>query len=128
MTIISQIFPSEMDAMTSFLSKVFEDCINEYLSAVLACSKEKESLGVFLYTVASCVHCCTQLVDFLGSRGEVDIRIEPIKKSLAVILKPNTERYVQLELEFLQKRVNTELEKINKAVKKKRERIGSVFF
>ncbi|KAJ3190861.1 F-box protein: endocytic membrane traffic, recycling ReCYcling 1, partial [Dinochytrium kinnereticum] len=41
--VVAKVFEPEMDAMTAFVNKVFEDSIAEYLTAVLATAKERET-------------------------------------------------------------------------------------
>ena len=54
--LVSKVFVPEVDALTLFVNKVFEDSISEYLSAVLSASKAREGVGIYLHTLATSVY------------------------------------------------------------------------
>ncbi|KAJ3039975.1 F-box protein: endocytic membrane traffic, recycling ReCYcling 1 [Rhizophlyctis rosea] len=110
--IVAQVFVPELDAMTLFVNKVFEDSISEYLSAVLAAARGKEGLGIYVHTLATAVHCCTQFLEFIAHNDAgVVVTVERVRSSVANIFKPYTENYIKEELEHMRKKFDTELEK-----------------
>ncbi|KAI9358642.1 exocyst complex component Sec10-domain-containing protein [Zopfochytrium polystomum] len=110
--VIAKVFNPEMDAMTSFVTKVFEDSITEYLSAVLKTAKERESSAIYLHTLATAVHCCTQFLDFIrAAEPTVTVHSNRIREAIANIFRPYTQNYMELELEHLQKKIDSELNK-----------------
>ena len=114
--LVAQIFPPEMDAMTSFVNRVFEECLSDYLNAVLRAAKERESVKYYLHTLASVVYCCSQFMDFLRKNGKVSVNIEGLKKNTVDILKPYTEKYLPVEIELMNKRISVVVEKWSKRV------------
>ncbi|KAJ3328435.1 F-box protein: endocytic membrane traffic, recycling ReCYcling 1 [Blyttiomyces sp. JEL0837] len=122
---VAKVFNPEMDAMTSFVSKVFEDSITEYLTAVLKTAREGEGVGIYLHTLATAVHCCTQFLDYIqNAEPGVTVHTEKIKESIAVIFKPYTEKYMPMELEFLGKKIDTEVAKWNNRKEKMKKKGG----
>lgn len=115
-SIISQVFVPEIEAMTIFANKVFEESIGDYLIFVLKVSKEKETSLIYLHTLASTVYCCTQFLDFLKTNGQVDVNTKEIKESIISILKPYTEKYIGLELDNIQKKMMIEVQQWDKNV------------
>ncbi|KAJ3220816.1 F-box protein: endocytic membrane traffic, recycling ReCYcling 1 [Clydaea vesicula] len=114
-SIISQVFPAEMDALTLFVNKVFDDSIAEYLNAVLITAREREGVNMYLHTLASSIHSCLQFIDFLGKNKEVPVNTEVIKDNMSAIFKKYTERYIATEIEYLESRYKTEMDKWNKS-------------
>jgi recyclin-1 len=114
--IIAQVFVPELDAMTTFVNKVFEESIGEYLEFVLKFAKESGSEKVYLHTLASSVYCCTQFLDYLNKNGQVDVNTELIKKSVIKILKQYTDKYINLEVEVLQKQLIADVQEWDKMV------------
>ncbi|KAJ3413198.1 F-box protein: endocytic membrane traffic, recycling ReCYcling 1 [Chytridiales sp. JEL 0842] len=113
-TLVGKVFNPEMDAMTAFVSKVFEDSINEYLAAVLKTAKEREGVGIYLHTLATSVHCCIQFLEYISTAEMgVAVHTEKIKESIAAVFKPFTDGYMQMELDFMSKKFDTELAKWN---------------
>jgi recyclin-1 len=87
--IVSQVFVPEIDAMTLFINKVFEDSISEYLSAILAAAKSREDLYVYLNTLASSIYASIQFVEIIGKNAfHVKINAEPIKDRIKDIFSP----------------------------------------
>ncbi|KAJ3287455.1 F-box protein: endocytic membrane traffic, recycling ReCYcling 1 [Borealophlyctis nickersoniae] len=112
--IIAQVFPPEMDVMTLFVNKVFEDSVAEYLTAVLVAAKSRENLGIYLHTLATGVHCCTQFVDFIANNeAKVFVQVDQIKANIATLFKPYTETYIRQEMEHTRKKFDAELDKWN---------------
>ena len=110
--IISQVFVPELDAMTLFVNKVFEDSIAEYLSAVLAAARGKEGLGIYVHTLATAVHCCTQFLEFIANNDAgVAVQVERVRSSVTNIFKPYTEGYIKEELDHVRRKFDAELEK-----------------
>ncbi|KAI8851827.1 exocyst complex component Sec10-domain-containing protein [Chytridium lagenaria] len=93
-SIVGRVFEPEMDAMTSFVNKVFEDSIAEYLSAMLVTAKERE----------------TNEYISVAEPG-VRVQTDKVKQSIIVLFKPNTDKYIDLELKHLTKRFDAELKK-----------------
>ncbi|KAI8814074.1 exocyst complex component Sec10-domain-containing protein [Cladochytrium replicatum] len=122
--IIVQVFPSEMDVVTQFLARVFEESISEYVNSVLVCARNREVVQIFLHTLASCVHCCAQFVDLMGRPVEFstdgDERIIPVpldtdklKAMVANIFRPQAETYIDLEIQHLRKKFTDDIERWN---------------
>ncbi|KAJ3108484.1 F-box protein: endocytic membrane traffic, recycling ReCYcling 1 [Phlyctochytrium planicorne] len=113
-SVVGKVFEPEMDAMTSFINKVFEDSITEYLSAVLVAAKERETNGIYLHTLATAVHCCTQFLEYIAAAEEgVRVQTEKVKEAITVLFKSYTDKYLELELKHLGKRFDNELKKWN---------------
>lgn len=119
--LVAKVFCPEMDTMTVFVSKVFEDSITEYLTAVVKTAKKSEALGIYLHTLATAVHCCTQFLDFIQiAEPGVTVHTDKIRKNIAAIFKPYAENYMSLELEFLGKKIDFHLQKWKKRNEKRR--------
>ncbi|KAJ3117973.1 F-box protein: endocytic membrane traffic, recycling ReCYcling 1 [Phlyctochytrium bullatum] len=112
--IVGRVFEPEMDAMTAFVNKVFEDSIAEYLQAVLTTARERETSGIYLHTLATAVHCCTQFLEFIAA-AEPGVRVETVKvtQSIITLFKPYTDKYIDLEVKHLGKRFDAELKRWN---------------
>jgi recyclin-1 len=77
---VSKVFVPEVKAMTLFINKVFEDSISEYLTAILAASKSREDLYVYLNTLASSIYASIQFVEFVSKNVmNVEISTEVLK-------------------------------------------------
>ncbi|KAJ3179280.1 hypothetical protein HK101_010051 [Irineochytrium annulatum] len=114
-TLVGLVFEQEMDAMTAFVSKVFEDSIAEYLSAVLVTARDRETSGVYLHTLATAVHCCTQFLDYIAvAEPNVTVGTAKIKESIIALFKSYTDGYMELELNHLGRKFDIELKKWNK--------------
>jgi recyclin-1 len=115
--LVGKVFNPEMDAMTAFVSKVFEDSINEYLNAVLNTARGKEGAGMYLHTLATSVHCCIQFLEYISTaESAVVVHTDKIRESIAQVFKPHTENYMQLELDYMSKKFDSELTKWNSRV------------
>ena len=115
--LVAQVFVPEVDALTLFVNKVFEDSIAEYLSAVLKASKAREGLGIYLHTLATSVYCCTQFLDYIANNPyKVKVDSLKLKDAIAIIFRPYTDDYMNKELEHMKKRIDAELEKWNTRV------------
>lgn len=78
--IVSKVFVPDVDAMTLFINKVFEDSISEYLSAILAAAKAREDLYVYLNSLASSIYVSIQFLDHIVKNPfNVKVDPEPIK-------------------------------------------------
>ncbi|KAI9088185.1 exocyst complex component Sec10-domain-containing protein [Phlyctochytrium arcticum] len=110
--LIGQVFPTECDALTIFVNKVFEDSVAEYLAAVLAAAQDHAGLGIYLHTLASAIHCCMQFAEYISSNDAgVPVQTEKLKDMVLVIVNPFTGTYMRREMEYLQGRFKRELEK-----------------
>ena len=110
--IVSHVFIPEMQAMTLFVNKVFEDSISEYLSSIIAAAKKREDLIVYLHTVASSIYTCFQFVDYLAQNNmNVSIDVEPVKDSIRDIFSAYFTSYIDDELKYLRKRYKSEIDK-----------------
>jgi hypothetical protein len=110
--LVSRVFPPEMNAMTLFVSKVFEESVTEYLSAILKAAKEFETVEVYLHTFATAVHCCSQFLEFISNAVPgVMVHTAKIRNNIAGIFKPYYDKYLPMELEHMMKRFDTELTK-----------------
>ncbi|RKO83940.1 exocyst complex component Sec10-domain-containing protein [Blyttiomyces helicus] len=111
--IIEKVFLPSMNAMTLFVNKVFEDSIAEYLTAVLVAAHDREGLGIYLHTLATSVHCCTQFVEYISGAGAAGggMSVEALKENIGAIFRPYASRYIKEELEYTNGRFKTELEK-----------------
>ncbi|KAI8822966.1 exocyst complex component Sec10-domain-containing protein [Fimicolochytrium jonesii] len=110
--VIAQVFPAQADALTLFVNKVFEDSVAEYLSGVLAASKEREGLGVYLHTLATGIYCCMQFAEFIAHNDAgVPVQTDKLKDVVMEICKPYTSTYMKLELEHMNGKFHKELSK-----------------
>ena len=117
--LISQVFVPTLQAMTVFLEKVFEDCIQEYLTALITSSKSREDLVVYLHTLASSIYSSTQLINLLAANTyHVEINVEKLRKRVKEMVSGYLPTYLDLELEHLRKRYKLEIEKWDKRGKK----------
>lgn len=108
--LVSQVFVPQVDALTLFVNKVFEDSISEYLSAVLLAAKGREGLGIYLHTLATSVYCCTQFLDFISNNPyNVKVDISKLRLSISSIFAPHTNDYMTQELKHLNSRIEKEL-------------------
>lgn len=81
--IVSKVFVPDVNAMTLFINKVFEDSISEYLSAILAAAKNREDLYVYLNTLASSIYASTQFLSLLVNNSfNVSIDADPLNKRI----------------------------------------------
>ncbi|KAI8622733.1 exocyst complex component Sec10-domain-containing protein [Chytriomyces sp. MP71] len=113
---IAQVFTvPEMDAMTTFVSRVFEESISEYLVAVLTAAREGEGVAIYLHTLATSVHCCSQFLELVGvADARVKVDTERIRGAMRGIFWKDWEKYVGVEMEHLARRMDAELKKWNK--------------
>ena len=114
--LISQVFQPDLDALTKFINKVFEESIADYLSFILKSAKELGTTKIYLHTLASAVYCCTQFIDFLKKNPHTRVNTDNIKNSAISIFKVYTEKYLSLEIENSQKQYMELIEKWNKKV------------
>ena len=115
--LVSQVFIPEVDALTLFVNKIFEDSISEYLSAVLSTSKAREGLGIYLHTLATTVYCCTQFLDYiLNNPYKLPVNIAMLNSSITAIFSPYTSDYMEKEVINLNKKMDAELQKFNSRV------------
>ncbi|KAI8822354.1 exocyst complex component Sec10-domain-containing protein [Chytriomyces cf. hyalinus JEL632] len=120
-TIVGQVFIPEMDAMTTFVSRVFEDSIAEYLVAVLAAARDGEGVAIYLHTLATSVHCCSQFLEYVAvADARVKVQTDLIRGAMKRIFARDWDKYMQAEMEHLGKRMETELRKW----KNRKERTG----
>ncbi|KAI8905911.1 exocyst complex component Sec10-domain-containing protein [Gorgonomyces haynaldii] len=123
--LVSKVFVPKVDAMTLFISKVFEDSISEYLSAVLAAAKTREDLIVYLHTLASSVYSCSQFVKLIVNNPyKVQVNQEPLRQAIKDIFGPYADKYIEDEMAYLRKKYKVELDKWDNR-KKERKRMGS---
>ncbi|KAJ3121727.1 F-box protein: endocytic membrane traffic, recycling ReCYcling 1 [Physocladia obscura] len=112
--IVAQVFVPEMDAMTWFVSKVFEDSISEYLTAVLTAARDGEGVAIYLHTLATSVHCCDQFLGLVAiADPKVQIRTNVIRNAMKNIFEKDWAKYVDVEMEHLGRRIDAELKKWN---------------
>ncbi|KAL2915860.1 F-box protein: endocytic membrane traffic, recycling ReCYcling 1 [Polyrhizophydium stewartii] len=96
--LISQIFVPNLNAMTLFVNKVFEDSISEYMSAILAAAKTRENF-----------------IDFISKNAQgVYVDADAARRAMIEIVRPYSDEYIELEMDLLNKRIKTELEKWDK--------------
>ena len=117
-SLVSKIFHPDMDAMTAFVNKVFEDSIAEYLSAVLSTAKERrEGSAIYLHTLATAVHCCMQFLEYIQAADpDVAVHTEKVGLAIKLIFGPYISDYMDIELDYLKKRCDIELSKWNSRV------------
>ncbi|KAJ3217560.1 hypothetical protein HDU67_007632, partial [Dinochytrium kinnereticum] len=73
---------------------------------------ERETLGIYLHTLATAVHCCTQFLEYIAvAEPGVRVETEKVRQSIIVLFKSYTDKYVELELKHLGKRFDAELKK-----------------
>ncbi|KAJ3168848.1 F-box protein: endocytic membrane traffic, recycling ReCYcling 1 [Geranomyces variabilis] len=124
--IIAHVFPPEADALTSFVNKVFEDSVAEYLSAVLAAAKEREGVGIYLHTLATGIHCCMQFADYISvNDAAVPVQTDKLKASVVALVKPYTKTYMKQELEYMSSKFENELEKWANRKDAKKKKAGA---
>ncbi|KAJ3163213.1 F-box protein: endocytic membrane traffic, recycling ReCYcling 1 [Geranomyces michiganensis] len=124
--IIARVFPPEADALTSFVNKVFEDSVAEYLSAVLAAAKEREGVGIYLHTLATGIHCCMQFADYISANDAgVSVQTDKLKASVVALVKPYTKTYMKQELEYMSSKFDNELEKWANRKDTKKKKAGA---
>ena len=112
--LISSIFFPQVNAMTHFVNKVFEDCISEYMTAILVAAKSRENLAIYLHTLATSTYSCTQFIELIEKNHfNVYVDIELIKSAMKDLLKPYAEGYIDQEMDLLSKRLKAEIEKWN---------------
>lgn len=108
--LVSQVFVPQVDALTLFVNKVFEDSISEYLSAVLLAAKGREGLCIYLHTLATSVYCCTQFLDFISNNPyHVKVDISKLRLAITSIFSPHTNDYMIQELKHLNVKIEKEL-------------------
>ncbi|KAJ3062077.1 F-box protein: endocytic membrane traffic, recycling ReCYcling 1, partial [Podochytrium sp. JEL0797] len=113
-TIVAQVFHPQMDAMTTFVSKVFDDSISEYLVAVLTVARDGEGVAIYLHTLATSVHSCNQFLGFVAAAdARVVVRTEFIREAMKRIFKRDWDAYMDVEMDYLGKKVESELRKWN---------------
>ncbi|KAI8924449.1 exocyst complex component Sec10-domain-containing protein [Entophlyctis helioformis] len=121
--LISKIFVPEVNAMTLFVNKVFEDSISEYMSAILSAAKTREHLGIYLHTLATSVYSCMQFVDLIARNPYgVQVDVDVIQSGVRELIKPYTDKYIDQEMEYLSARYKAELEKWNNRNKDKKKK------
>ncbi|KAJ3191425.1 F-box protein: endocytic membrane traffic, recycling ReCYcling 1 [Irineochytrium annulatum] len=127
-SIVGNVFEPEMDAMTQFVHKIVDDSIAQYLTAVLTTARDREEPEIYLHTLATAVHCCTQFVELIAvAEPGVSVESGRIKAALNVLFKEYTDRYMELEVKTLGKKLDNELAIWNKrkeAAKKKKDEKG----
>jgi recyclin-1 len=115
--LVSQVFVPNVDALTNFVNRVFEDSISEYLSAVLLAAKGREGLGIYLHTLATSVYCCTQFLDYIANNPyNVKVNITKLRSSIQSIFAAHTDDYMAKELKHLENRIDKELKKFASVV------------
>ncbi|KAJ3384804.1 F-box protein: endocytic membrane traffic, recycling ReCYcling 1 [Entophlyctis sp. JEL0112] len=118
--LVSQVFPPSMDAMTTFVSKVFDDSISEYLVAVLRAARDGEGVAIYLHTLATAVHCCSQFLDLVSAvdvaGARVVVRTRPVKDAMARLFASDWNSYANVEMEHLGRVIDNELRKWNTRV------------
>ncbi|KAJ3080943.1 F-box protein: endocytic membrane traffic, recycling ReCYcling 1 [Rhizoclosmatium hyalinum] len=123
-TVVGQVFNPAMDAMTIFVSKVFEDSIAEYLVAVLTVARDGEGIAIYLHTLATSVHACDQFLGFISTAdARVTVKTDLIRDAMRKIFAKDWEKYMIIEMDHLVKRMDAELKKWNN--RKARSNAGS---
>ena len=113
--LVSKVFVPDVHAMTMFLEKVFEDCISEYLNAVITAAKAREGLIIYLHSIASSIYSCSQLINLLAKNPYgVFIEKDNLRKRVSDMFSPYMSTYLDLELDHLRKRCKTEIDKWDK--------------
>eukprot|EP00842_Homolaphlyctis_polyrhiza_P006401 jgi/Hompol1/6762/HPOL_003799-RA len=113
--LISQIFVPNVNAMTLFINKVFEDSISEYMTAILQAAKSRENLAVYLHTLATSIYSCSQFIDYIAKNPFcVYVDADAARHCMQDIVRPYAEDFIEKEMEFLTGRFNVELEKWDK--------------
>jgi recyclin-1 len=110
--LVSKIFVPQVEAMTLFVNKVFEDSISEYLSSILGSAKAREDLIVFLQTLATSAYCCSQFVQFIVKNPfNVVVNAERVKAAMVDIFQPYSSKYLDDEMGYLKVVFDQEFEK-----------------
>lgn len=110
----SLVFLPQMNAMTLFASKIFEDSVLECLNIVLARSKSSDTIEGFLDTFAIVLMNVEKLIEFLQ---ENHTNTDSIKQSVVRLVELYTEKYIQWELDTMKSKFNLELSKWNAEVR-----------
>jgi recyclin-1 len=115
--LISKVFVPDVDAITMFITRVFEDSISEYLNAVINASKAREGTAVYLHTLATSVYSCSQFVQFI-IKNPYGIVVNPLqlKPLVSNLFAPYLDSFLEQEMEHLRKRSKLEIEKWDKRV------------
>ncbi|KAL5033372.1 F-box protein: endocytic membrane traffic, recycling ReCYcling 1, variant 2 [Batrachochytrium dendrobatidis] len=110
--LISCIFVPQLNTMTLFVNKVFEDSISEYMTAILVAAKSRENLAIYLHTLATCIYSCSQFIDYISKNETgVYVDVDMSRKVMQDIVGPYVNKYIDQEMEYLNKRFKTELSK-----------------
>ncbi|KAI9337924.1 exocyst complex component Sec10-domain-containing protein [Obelidium mucronatum] len=113
-TVVGQVFSPAMDAMTTFVARVFEDSIAEYLISVLTVARDGEGVAIYLHTLATSVHSCDQFLGFISTAdAKVNVKTDLIRDAMRKIFARDWEKYVTVEMDHLGKRIENELKKWN---------------
>ncbi|KAK5630749.1 hypothetical protein RRF57_006464 [Xylaria bambusicola] len=96
---ISRIFPQPADVFWSFVDKVREDIIMEYITPLLDVTHDRHT-APYLKAVSGLFEQCMQFVQSLESPGGSDISNEDHAKSICLkVFEPHMDLYLQEELE-----------------------------
>ncbi|KAH6570887.1 hypothetical protein BASA60_007494 [Batrachochytrium salamandrivorans] len=110
--LIARIFMPQLNAMTLFVNKVFEDSISEYMTAILMAAKSRENLGIYLHTLATSIYSCTQFIYYVSNdTSGMAVDVDVSKSVMKDIVGPYVNKYIDQEMEHLNKRFTTELDK-----------------
>ncbi|KAF9175279.1 F-box protein: endocytic membrane traffic, recycling ReCYcling 1 [Mortierella sp. AD010] len=100
--IINDVFPEEADVLFSFTERVFEDVISEYCSQLFDLCSMRDKL-LYLKSVPTAYRYLEHLEKVLITMEPIHVPSYRLEKLLARVFGPWLERYLKVELDWVQK-------------------------
>ncbi|KAF9347657.1 F-box protein: endocytic membrane traffic, recycling ReCYcling 1 [Mortierella sp. AD094] len=100
--IINDVFPEEADVLFSFTERVFEDVISEYCSQLFDLCSMRDKL-LYLKSVPTAYRYLEHLENLLIKMEPIHVPSYRLEKLLARVFAPWLEKYLKVELDWVQK-------------------------
>ncbi|KAF9995485.1 F-box protein: endocytic membrane traffic, recycling ReCYcling 1 [Entomortierella chlamydospora] len=100
--IINDVFPEEADVLFSFTERVFEDVISEYCSQLFDLCSMRDKL-LYLKSVPTAYRYLEHLEKVLITMEPIHVPSYRLEKLLARVFAPWLQRYLKVELDWVQK-------------------------
>ncbi|KAG0041456.1 F-box protein: endocytic membrane traffic, recycling ReCYcling 1, partial [Gryganskiella cystojenkinii] len=112
--IIHDVFPEEADVLYSFAERVFEDVISEYCSQLFDLCSMRDKL-LYLKSVPTAYRYLEHLENVIVTMEPIHLPKYRIEKLLARVFAPWLEKYLKMELDWVQKSCRDQIEKYDRA-------------
>ncbi|KAF9105282.1 F-box protein: endocytic membrane traffic, recycling ReCYcling 1 [Mortierella sp. AM989] len=108
--IIHDVFPEEADVLFSFTERVFEDVISEYCAQLFDLCSMRDKL-LYLKSVPTAYRYLEHLENLLINMEPIHVPSYRLEKLLARVFAPWLEKYLKVELDWVQKSCKDQIDK-----------------